>query len=182
MSRIGKKTIQIPNGVEVKIEGQKITTKGPKGELTRTFLPDVKVEQKDKELSVVPVYENKRKNAVWGLTRAILNNMVEGVQSGFEKKLEIEGIGYRAVVEGVDLTLYAGFTHPVKIKCPDGIKFLVEKNVITVSGPDKEKAGLLASQIKKVRTPEPYKGKGIKYQGEVIRRKAGKRVTTTGAK
>lgn len=182
MSRIGKKTIQIPEGVEVKIEGQKVTTKGPKGELVRTFLPDVKIEQKEKELSVVPIYENKRKNAIWGLSRALLNNMVEGVQSGYEKKLEIEGIGYRAVIEGADLTLYAGFTHPVKIKCPEGIKFLVEKNVITVSGPNKELVGLLASQIRKVRKPEPYKGKGIRYQGEIVRRKAGKRVTTTGAK
>ena len=181
MSRIGKKTIQIPDGVEVIIEDHKVTVKGPKGELVRTFLPDVKIEQKEKELIVSPAFESKRKNAIWGLSRALLNNMVEGVKSGFEKKLEMEGIGYRAVVEGADLTLYAGFSHPVKVKCPEGLKFLVEKNVITVSGVDKELVGLQASQIRKVRKPEPYKGKGIRYQGEVVRRKAGKRVVT-GAK
>lgn len=181
MSRIGKKTIKIPEGVDVKIEGKKVTVKGPKGELVRTFLPDVNIEQKEGELIVSPAYESKRKNAVWGLSRALLNNMVEGVTKGYEKRLEIEGIGYRAVVEGVDLNLFVGFTHPVKVKCPEGIKFLVEKNVIIVSGIDKEAVGFQASKIRKIKKPEPYKGKGIRYQGEVIRRKAGKRVVTTGA-
>jgi large subunit ribosomal protein L6 len=179
MSRIGKKIIQIPEGVEVIIDGYKVTVKGPKGELVRIFLPDVKIEQKDKELIVSPAFESKRKNAIWGLSRALLNNMVEGVKNGFEKKLEMVGIGYRAVVEGTDLTLYAGFSHPVKVKCPEGLKFLVEKNVITISGVDKELVGLQASQIRKIRKPEPYKGKGIRYQGEVVRIKAGKRVATT---
>jgi len=181
MSRIGKKTIKIPEGVEVKIEGQKVTVKGPKGELTRTFLPDVKVEMKEGEVVVVPQFESKRKNAIWGLTRALLNNMVEGVKNGYEKKLEIEGVGYKASLEGQDLTLSVGLSHPVKVKCPDGVTFAVDKNVITVSGAEKETVGLIASKIRKVKKPEPYKGKGIRYQGEVVRRKAGKRVATAAA-
>jgi len=191
MSRIGKKPILIPEDVEVKIEpaqvsskfgageGQKVVVKGPKGELSQEVRPEIKVETKGGQIFISPKIETKRTSAFWGLTRALIANMIRGVTEGYEKKLEIEGLGYRAQLEGENLVLSVGFTHPVKIDCPSGIKFSIEKNVITVSGVDKELVGQIASKIRKVRPPEPYKGKGIKYQGEVIRRKAGKKVVTT---
>ena len=191
MSRIGKKPILIPEDVEVKIEpaqvsskfgageGQKVVVKGPKGELSQEVRPEIKVETKGGQIFISPKIETKRTSAFWGLTRALIANMIRGVTEGYEKKLEIEGLGYRAQLEGENLVLSVGFTHPVKIDCPSGIKFSIGKNVITVSGADKELVGQIASKIRKVRPPEPYKGKGIKYQGEVIRRKAGKKVVTT---
>jgi large subunit ribosomal protein L6 len=181
MSRIGKKLILIPESVEVKIEGQKVTAKGPKGEISKEIRPEINAELKESHLLVSPKIEKKNTNAFWGLTRALIANMIKGVAEGYEKKLEIEGLGYRASLEGEDLLLFVGFTHSVKIKCPQGIKFLVEKNVITVSGADKELVGEIASKIRKIRPAEPYKGKGIKYQGEVIKRKAGKKVVATTA-
>lgn len=179
MSRIGKKPILIPENVEVKIDGQKVIVKGPKGELSKEIRPEIKVELKESHLLVSPKIETKRTKAFWGLTRALIANMIKGVTEGYEKKLEIEGLGYRASLEGEDLVLFVGFTHPVKIKCPEGIKFLAEKNVITISGINKELVGEFASKIRKIRPAEPYKGKGIRYQGEVIKRKAGKKVVTT---
>ena len=181
MSRIGKKTIEILKDVEVKIQGQEITVKGPKGELTRNILPEVKVELVDGKISVqlVAGKENIKKNkAFWGLFRALINNMVQGVVNGFEKKLEIKGVGYKAEVVNQEIVLNAGFSHQVKIKIPEKINVLVEKNIITVSGIDKEKVGQFASNVRKVRPAEPYKGKGIKYVDEVIIRKAGKKVAT----
>ena len=182
MSRIGKKPIQIPQGVEVKIEGQKITIKGPKGELKREVRPEINVEIKDGQIFVLPQVESKQTKAFWGLTRALVQNMVRGVTEGYEKKLEIEGLGFRAVLEGGNLVLSLGFSHPVKIDAPPGIKFLVEKNIITVSGADKELVGQTAANIRKVKKPEPYKGKGIKYMGEVIRRKVGKKAAAAETK
>lgn len=179
MSRIGKKPISIPEDVEVKIEGQKIIVKGPRGELQREVRPEVKIEIKDKEIIVVPVKETKKTKAFWGLTRALIANMIEGVTKGYEKKLEIEGIGYKANLEGDDLILQVGFSHPVKIKQEEGIKFSIEKNIVTVSGINKELVGQIAAKIRAVKPPEPYKGKGIRYLGEYIRRKAGKKVATT---
>jgi large subunit ribosomal protein L6 len=187
MSRVGKKPIEIPKGVEVKIEGRRVTVKGPKGELSRGFHSDIKIETKEGKIFVLPLIEihkearvgagrAKKIKAIWGLTRNLIFNMIEGVTSGFEKKLEIEGIGYKAELEGKNLILYAGFSHPIKVEAPEGIKFSVEKNIITVSGIDKELVGQLAAKIRRVRKPEPYKGKGIKYLGEVIRRKVGKKV------
>lgn len=175
MSRIGKKPILIPDGVEVKIEGQKVRVSGPKGEISREVRPEVKVAVEEKNIMVRAGDDAK---ALWGLTRALLFNMVKGVTEGYEKKLEIEGVGYRASLEGEDLVLSVGFTQPVKIKRPEGIKFSLEKNVITVSGIDKELVGQTAATIRKVRPPEPYKGKGIRYQGEQVRRKLGKRAVT----
>ena len=181
MSRIGKKTIEILKDVEVKIQGQEITVKGPKGELTRNILPEVKVELVDGKISVqlVAGKENIKKNkAFWGLFRALINNMVQGVVNGFEKKLEIKGVGYKAEVVNQEIVLNAGFSHQVKIKIPEKINVLIEKNIIIVSGIDKEKVGQFASNVRKVRPAEPYKGKGIKYVDEVIIRKAGKKVAT----
>ena len=178
MSRIGKKPILILENVEVKIEGQRVTVKGPKGELQKEIRPEIKIEIKGKEIFLFPQIETKRTKAFWGLSRALLANMIKGVTAGYEKKLEIEGLGYRASLEGNDLVLSVGFTHLVKIKCPQAIKFSVEKNVVTVSGTNKELVGQIAAKVKKVKPPEPYKGKGIRYLGEVIRRKVGKKVVT----
>ena len=179
MSRIGKKPIEIPKGVEVKIKKRKVTIKGLKGELSREIRPEIKVEVKEGKIFVSIKRQTKQSKAFWGLTRALLANMVKGVVSGYEKKLEIHGLGYKANIDGEELVLSAGFTHLVKIKPPKGIKVSVERNIITVSGIDKEIVGLIASKIKKVRPAEPYKGKGIRYEGEQIRRKAGKKVVAT---
>jgi large subunit ribosomal protein L6 len=178
MSRIGKKPIPIPEGVEVKISDNTVTVKGPKGELSKEIRPEIKVKMKEKEIFVLPQIESKKTKALWGLTRALLANMIKGVTEGFEKKLEIEGLGFKAQLMGNDLELFVGFSHPVKIKAPENVKFSVEKNVITVSGPDLEKVSQTAAKIKNVRPAEPYKGKGIKYLGEKIRRKMGKKAVT----
>lgn len=181
MSRIGKKPIIIPQGVEININQNKVEVKGPKGSLIRQLRPEIKIEQKGDKI-LVSLEKNKEKikqlKAFWGLTRMLLYNMVEGVTKGFEKKLEIEGIGYKAEVAGKELILSVGFSHPNKLMIPDGLEVKVEKNIIIVAGINKELVGHFASQIRKVRPTEPYKGKGIKYQGEVVRRKAGKKAAT----
>jgi len=185
MSRVGKKPIIIPEGVEIKIDGQKVTVKGPKGEISREFRPEIKIEMKDDEILVSPQREReklKEIRALWGLTRMLIFNMVEGVTSGFEKKLEIEGIGFKAETSGEEFVLYVGFSHPVKLKIPEGIKISVEKNVIVVSGIDKELVGQFSAIIRKTKPVEPYKGKGIKYAGEIVRRKVGKKVVAAGSK
>lgn len=180
MSRIGKKPIEIPQGVKAEISEKEIKVSGPKGELIQAIHPEVKVELKDGNILVAPKSElSKRGRGLWGLYRALISNMVEGVNKGFEKKLEIEGVGFKASVEGNNLVLNLGFTNPVKIEKIPGINFLVEKNVIIVSGPDKERVGHMAALIRKQKKSEPYKGKGIKYQGEKIRRKEGKKVVAT---
>lgn len=184
MSRIGKKPILIPEGVEVRIEGQKIFVKGPKGELQREVRPEIKIEVVDNKILVQPFSKevtigSKKTKAFWGLTRALLFNMVKGVTQGCERKLEIEGVGFRAALSGEDLELSVGFSHQIKIKAPKDVKFSVEKNVITVSGADIEKVSQTAAKIRKSRPAEPYKGKGIKYLGEIIRKKVGKKVVTT---
>ncbi len=179
MSRIGKKPIEIPEGVDVQINRQKITIKGLKGELSREVRPEIKIKIKQGKILVSIKRQTKQSKAFWGLTRALLANMVQGVVSGYEKKLEIHGLGYKAKMQDEELVLFAGFTHLVRIKTPEGIKISVEGNIITVSGIDKGLVGLIASKIRKVRPAEPYKGKGLRYQGEVIRRKAGKKVATT---
>jgi len=182
MSKIGKQPIAIPNGIDVKIDGSLVVIKGPKGELKRELVREIKaeVEVKDKQIEVTIARTSKRSAALWGLMRTLLANMMEGVKNGFEKKLEIEGIGYKAVMRGKDLTLSLGFSHPVEFKAPPGIDLKVEKNVITVSGIDKELVGQAAANIRKLKKPEPYKGKGIRYQGEVVKRKAGKKAVKGG--
>jgi len=179
MSRIGKKPILIPEGVEVKLDGQKVVIKGPKGELFKEFRPEVTIETKENKIFISPQIKNKQTRALWGLTRALIANMVKGVTEGFEKKLEIGGIGFKAQATGDILELFIGFTHSIKIKAPENIRFLVEKNIITVSGFDLEKVSQTAANIRKAKPAEPYKGKGIKYLDEVIRRKVGKKVATT---
>ena len=180
MSRVGKKPIQIPAGVEVKIEDGKISAKGPKGFISKEIPAGILVELKEKEVVVSPKSINKRNKALWGLVRMIISNMVDGVTKGFEKKLEMEGVGFRSNIQGNDLVLEVGFSHDVKVPAPEGIKYSMEKNVIVVSGIDKELVGQTAAVIRRVKPPEPYKGKGIRYQGEVVRRKLGKKAATAG--
>jgi large subunit ribosomal protein L6 len=178
MSRIGKKPIEIPKGVEVKVEEDLVKIKGPKGELSQKIRPEIKIEIKEGKIFVFPKIETKKTKAFWGLTRTLLANKVKGVVEGYEKKLQIEGLGYKAEMEGENLVLMVGFSHPVKVEAPKGIKFSVDKNIITVSGIDKELVGQTAAKIRKIRPPEPYKGKGIRYLGEIVKLKPGKKIVT----
>lgn len=179
MSRIGKKPILIPEGVQVKAENLNIIVNGPKGELSQIIHPDIKVEIKEKEILVTPNKNTKKTNALWGLFRSLIANNIEGVTKGYEKRLEIQGIGYKATLEGETLVLNVGFSHSVKIQKPEGIEFKMERNIIVISGIDKAEVGQTAAKIRKIKPPEPYKGKGIRYVGEVVRRKQGKKVATT---
>ena len=175
MSRLGKLPINIVEGVTAKIEGKKIIVKGPKGELSQDFNDLVVLEIKEKEIIVsVKNEKNKKERAFWGLFRSLINNMVLGVSEGFEKKLEINGVGYRVALSGKKIILNVGYSHPVEFELPKGISASIEGNIITVSGIDKQLVGEVAANIRKVRKPEPYKGKGIKYIDEIIRRKEGK--------
>lgn len=175
MSRIGKKIIQIPAGVTISLDKDVVTVKGPKGSLNITLRPEIGVELGDGTASVVVKRETKESPAFWGLTRALIANMVLGVTEGFEKKLELVGVGYRAKQAGTGISLSVGFSHPVEFPAPEGIQLTVEDTTnIIIRGMNKQLVGLTAAQIRKVREPEPYKGKGIKYSDEVIRRKAGK--------
>lgn len=180
MSRIGKKPIIIPKAVTVSKNGSLLTVKGEKGELARTLVPEIDVEIAEGVLTVKPVGASRKTPALWGLYRALIQGMVEGVTKGFEKRLEIEGVGYRAALEGKDLKFALGFSHPVMFPAPEGISFAVEKNAVIVKGINKELVGEIAAKIRGLKKPEPYKGKGIRYAGEVIRRKAGKKATAAG--
>lgn len=176
MSKIGKKLIEIPSGVTVVILSGLVKVNGPKGELEYKIPRELKVTLAENKLSVLPISKSKRTPALWGTIRAVIANMVSGVTNGFEKKLEIEGIGFKAQSQGNDLVLNLGFSHQIFFKIPDGIKVDVIKNTITVSGISKELVGQAAANIRALKKPEPYKGKGIHYAGEIIRRKAGKKV------
>ena len=175
MSRLGKLPIEIPEGTQVKIENNFIKVKGPKGELSQELHHLVKVEVGDKEVKVsVADPDNKKEKAFWGLYRNLINNLVIGVNEGFSKQLEVNGVGYRVALSGNKLTLNVGYSNPVEYSLPEGTSAEVEKNVITIRGIDKQLVGEVAAQIRKVRKPEPYKGKGIKYLDETIIRKEGK--------
>ena len=175
MSRVGKKIIDIPSDVTVTFDGQTATVKGPKGELSRTLNERMTFKQEENTIEVVRPSDSKEDRTNHGTTRALLNNMVQGVSQGYVKVLELVGVGYRAQMQGKDLILNVGYSHPVEIKAEENITFSVEKNtVVKVEGISKEQVGALASNIRSVRPPEPYKGKGIRYQGEYVRRKEGK--------
>jgi large subunit ribosomal protein L6 len=179
MSRIGRKPVTVPKGVNLDLQGSTVSVKGPKGELRRTLHPEMKVSLKDGTFTVERPSEDKRHKALHGLTRTLVQNMVEGVSKGFTKTLEIQGVGYKAETKPYGVNLIVGYSHPVKYEAPKGIKISVENNtVVKVEGADKEVVGQVAAELRSVRPPEPYKGKGIRYQGEQVRRKAGK----TGAK
>lgn len=175
MSRIGKKPVTVPAGVTVTINGNEVKVKGPKGELDRTFSDLVTISQEGEEILVARNDETTESNAQQGLTRTLVHNMVVGVSEGFEKKLELTGVGYRAQLKGKDLDLSLGYSHPVIYACPENISFEVPDNThITVKGISKEQVGQVAAEVRAKRPPEPYKGKGIHYEGEHIRRKLGK--------
>lgn len=175
MSRVGKKPIEIPSTVQVTVADDSVTVKGPKGELVQQIHPSIKIDKIDSELQVsIKDSKDKRANALWGLYRSLVNNMVLGVTEGFEKKLEINGVGYAASTSGSKLILKVGYSHPVEFELPKEISAAVEKNVITITGIDKQLVGEVAANVRKIRKPEPYKGKGIKYIDEIIRRKVGK--------
>ncbi len=179
MSRIGKHPVPVPKGVTVEIAGSRIVVKGPKGQLERALHPSMKVAMVDGQVSVQRPDDQERHKALHGLSRTLVANMVEGVATGFERVLEIQGVGYRAEAKGKALTLVVGLSHPVTIQAPDSVTLTVENNtIVKVAGPNKELVGQVAAEIRSIRPPEPYKGKGIRYQGERVRRKAGK----TGAK
>ena len=175
MSRIGKMPIPVPNGVDVTIDGSTVTVKGPKGELSRTFQPIITIARDGDDIVVSRPDDSREAKSLHGLTRTLISNMVVGVSEGFSKKLELVGVGYRAALKGKDLELQLGYSHPVAVAAPDGITFEVPSQTeIIVSGPSKEAVGQVAADIRKWRKPEPYKGKGIRYEGEHVRRKVGK--------
>lgn len=182
MSRIGKKSRTLPAGVSAEVQGNELVVKGPKGELRQSLHPRVSVIINGQEVSLkVLQEESKRDRSLWGTFGSLFDNMIEGVTTGFKKQLEINGVGFRAALKDADLSLEVGFSHPVIVKPLSGIKFAVEKNIITVEGPDKQLVGETAAMIRRVKKPEPYKGKGIKYIDEVLRRKAGKAAVKTAA-
>ncbi|HSL30684.1 MAG TPA: 50S ribosomal protein L6 [Anaerolineales bacterium] len=176
MSRIGRLPVVVPNGVQINVQGSDVHVKGPKGEMKRTFSPLLGIALEDGQLVITRKSEDPRERALHGTTRAVIANMVQGVSSGFEVVLQVEGVGYRAEMQGKDLALFVGYSHPVKVPPPNGIAFEVDQKTrqIKVQGYDREVVGQTAAEIRRVRPPEPYHGKGIRYAGEKIRRKAGK--------
>ena len=175
MSRIGKRPVSLPKGVTAQVDGQRVTIKGPKGEIGRTVHADLTVAVEETGVVVKRPSDESRHKALHGLTRTLIANMVEGVTKGFQKTLEIQGVGYKAEPKGQEIQLLVGFSHPVRYKPPQGIKIAIDNNtLVKIEGVDKELVGQVAAEIRAVRPPEPYKGKGIRYQGEQVRRKAGK--------
>ena len=175
MGRIGKRKLEIPKGVTVNVTGGTVSVKGPKGTLTRTLKKDVSVAIEGDQVTFTPARDTDFARALWGTYAAHLHNMIAGVQTGFEKKLEVEGVGFRSEAQGQNLKLNVGFSHPVVLVAPEGISVAVEKNLITISGADKDAVGQFAANVRAVKKPEPYKGKGIHYVGEYIIRKQGKK-------
>jgi len=176
MSRIGKKSVAVPSGVTVTLNGQAIAVKGPKGQLAYSAPDEIEVAQADGQLSFTPRSDTQRANAMWGLSRTLVANMVEGVTKGYEQNLELVGVGYRAAMKGRALSVQLGFSHDVDIAAPEGITFAVGKPTeIKISGIDKQLVGETAAKIRRIRPPEPYKGKGVRYAGEKVRRKEGKK-------
>ena len=180
MSRIGRQPIEVPGGVDVEIDGTHVSVKGPRGALERSLHPEMKLVQEDGTIRVERPSDEAMHRSLHGLTRTLVANMVEGVTKGYEKRLEIVGVGYRAALRGQDLEIAAGFSHPVIVQCPEGVEFEVPQPTrITVRGNDKQAVGEIAAKIRKIRPPEPYKGKGIRYEGERVRKKAGKAAKTS---
>lgn len=176
MSRIGKRTIEVPKGVTVTLDGQTVSVKGPKGERSWTVADEIEVAQGDDGLNLTMREDNQRSRAMWGLSRTLVDNMVVGVTTGFEKSLDLVGVGYRAAMKGNALSLQLGFSHDVDIQPPAGVTFAVPKQTeIKITGADKQAVGQIAAVIRKLRPPEPYKGKGVRYTGEKVRRKEGKK-------
>jgi large subunit ribosomal protein L6 len=176
MSRIGKKAVAIPAGVTVTLDGQTVTVKGPKGQLAWTVSEEIEVKQDGAELLLTPRNDTQRARGMWGLSRTLVANMVEGVTKGYEEVLELVGVGYRAAMKGQALSMQLGFSHDVDIPAPTGITFAVPKQTeVRIAGIDKQLVGEIAARIRRIRPPEPYKGKGVRYAGEKVRRKEGKK-------
>ncbi len=176
MSRIGKKSVPVPAGVTATLDGQTVTVKGPKGQLAWTVPDEIEVRQEGQELVLAKRAETTRAQAMWGLSRTLVNNMVVGVTQGYEQSLELVGVGYRAAMKGQALSMQLGFSHDVDIKPPPGVTFATPKQTeIKISGIDKQLVGEIAARIRRIRPPEPYKGKGVRYAGETVRRKEGKK-------
>jgi large subunit ribosomal protein L6 len=176
MSRIGKKAVPIPAGVTVTLDGQQVTVKGPKGELSWTVVEEIEVAKGDDGLTFTPRNDSQRSRGMWGLSRSLVANMVQGVTEGFVERLELVGVGYRAAMKGQALSMQLGFSHDVDIPAPAGISFATPRQTeIVISGVDKQLVGEIAARIRKIRPPEPYKGKGVRYAGEKVRRKEGKK-------
>ncbi len=175
MSRLGKKPINIPSGVEVKEEKHEIIVKGPKGTLSLPLSYDLEMEIGDNQITIKKLGKTKKAAAMWGTTVRLLENMIKGVVDGFEKKLELNGVGFRMAVKGNKLDLALGFSHPVEVTIPEGLSAQVEGNTLTISGIDKQKVGQFAAEIRALKPVEPYKGKGFKYDDEIVRRKEGKK-------
>jgi large subunit ribosomal protein L6 len=176
MSRIGKKAVAIPTGVTLTVEGQTVTVKGPKGTLSWTVAEEIELKHENDELTFAVREDNQRSRAMWGLSRTLIANMVQGVTAGYEEVLELVGVGYRAAMKGSALSIQLGFSHDVDVPPPEGISFVVPKQTeIRISGIDKQQVGETAARIRRIRPPEPYKGKGVRYAGEKVRRKEGKK-------
>lgn len=175
MSRIGKKIITIPDGVEVRLQDSNVEVKGPKGTLSFVHHREVAVEINDKEITVKNVGKTKKAPAIWGLTRALIANMIQGVKESYVKKLELQGVGYRMAVAGKKINLALGFSHPVEVVVPEGIEAKIEEGALVISGVDKQAVGQFAAEVRGLKPVEPYKGKGFRYVGEHVRRKAGKK-------
>lgn len=176
MSRIGKLPVEIPEGVELSIDGQTVTAKGKLGTLSTTLPSEVTIEKQDKEVIVKPANDDRRARSMWGLSRSLMSNLVEGVSKGYEKRLEILGVGYRAAMSGNMLNIALGYSHDIRYAVPEGITIKCEKpTLLSISGIDKQKVGQVASEIRAMRKPEPYKGKGVRYEGEFILMKEGKK-------
>lgn len=180
MSKIGKKSIVIPEGVTVSVEGELLKAKGPKGELSLNIHPEAKVEIIEGKIVVTKSEKALSSNAIWGLTRSLVNNIIIGVSAGYEKKLELQGVGFRMSVQGKKIVMALGFSHPVEMIIPEGITAkLEENNTLSISGIDKQAVGQFSANIRELKKAEPYKGKGFRYAGEKVRRKAGKKASTT---
>ncbi len=176
MSRIGKRPIEVPSGVQVTLQGQTVTVKGPKGQLAHTVAEEIEISQADGSLTLAPRDDSQRARAMWGLSRSLVGNMVEGVTKGYERSLELVGVGYRAALKGQNLSLQLGYSHDIDMPPPAGVSFAVPKQTeIRIAGIDKQVVGETAARIRKLRPPEPYKGKGVRYAGEKVRRKEGKK-------
>ena len=181
MSRVGKKPVVLPSGVTAEMKNSTLTVTGPKGSLSIEIHPKVLVNVSEKEITVdVAGKENKKEKALWGLFRALIQNLADGVTKGFEKKLEVIGVGFKVAVQGTKIVMALGFSHPVEVDIPAGLTVIVDKNTITITGPDKQKVGQFAAEVRELKKPEPYKGKGIRYSDEVVIRKAGKVVKVVG--
>lgn len=181
MSKIGKQPINIPDKVNVEIKDRELSVEGPRGKLSIHLPRPINIELKDQEVRVTSKGKSKNVNALWGTYRALVNNMVKGVTEGWRKELELVGTGYRAELQGKTLTVTVGYSHPIKFEAPEGIEFNAQKTMITISGNDKEKVGQVAAEIRSIRPPEPYKGKGIRYKDEYVRRKPGKAAKAQGS-